>query len=223
MSLAQIGGLEWEIRDGTTDWDTINACCGYGEDEYHLADLDVAGKTVIDFGAHVGGISVWLASRGANVIAVEPIPENVQAIKRNAALNGVTVTTVEAAAGESGGQTTVVYGFWGSPSEEAHGFIGNIVGLHGRWPNEQCKHLVVPTVSWNDLPPCDIAKIDCEGGEWPLLQERSVLCVPLIVGEWHPIHGYGLEDLLRLLTPTHEVTLEGPVDGPGNFRAMLRA
>lgn len=221
MSIATIAGLRWEIRDETTDWNTVNACAG--EDEYGLAGIDVAGKTVIDFGAHVGGVAVWMASRGANAIAVEPVPENVVAIKRNAALNGLSVTVVEAAAGESGGQTTLVYGFRGSPMEEAHGFIGNIVGFAGRWPHENCTHLVVPTVSWSDLPPCDIAKIDCEGGEWPLLQERGVLTVPLIVGEWHPIDGFGLEDLLRLLTPTHEVTLDGPINGPGNFRATLRA
>lgn len=200
-------GLQFWTRTGTSDRNTIYAASF--EDEYGLVDVDVEGKLVFDVGAHVGSVGIWMATRGARVVCVEPVPENVAMIRRNAELNGVDVSVVEAAAGADGEQV-VRWGFAASEdwndrvavnpalgalhTEQTrigidhHRFIGS---THRDFPADQdFEEAIVPSVSLTSLvhrfgiP--DIVKLDCEGGEWPWLADPSMQLVRLIVGEWHP-------------------------------------
>ena len=216
-------GLKFECRDETTDWNTVNAAVG--EDEYGLGNIHMKGKLVFDVGAHIGSVGVWCAWRGARVICVEPIPENVEMSHLNVRLNACTdrVIVVPQAAGAEGAEITILYGFDSNETERAHAFIGNIGGATGHAPS---KTAVVPAASLSGMIQTygipDIVKLDCEGGEWAWLAEPEITLVPLIVGEWHPTDGHTAKDVASLLGGTHAVEFTGPIAGPGGFRAVKR-
>lgn len=210
-------------RPDTTDFLTVNACCA--EDEYRIPDHQGAyGLTVaIDVGAHIGGATIPFAldNPECDIIAIEPLPENAAMLRQNAALNGVAerVHVYEGAAGK--GNVTVFYGTDDSDFAHAHRFIGN-----ADW-QENGRSVTVRGYRLADFiatggPPFGVTwlKIDCEGGEWAFLDDPLVREVAVIVGEWHPRHGYGAERLHELLDATHDVTIgEG---APGPFRAKRR-
>lgn len=211
-TVAEFCGLTFEIREGTTDWNTINACCT--EDEYGLRDEPVDGALVFDIGAHVGGVGVWLASRGAHVVFVEPVPDNAAQVRKHLSLNGLEGFVVEAALGT----THVNLG----PEGDAHEFIANIGGVNDERRIECAQVSFADLVAEYGLP--DILKLDCEGGEWGILNSPAVQDVPLIVGEYHDDRVTGGEytaaDIARLL-PRHEVTV-GESNTFGPFTARLR-
>lgn len=237
-------GLRFQTRPGTSDYNTVRAC-GY-EDEYRVEAIDVAGKLVFDIGAHIGGFGIRCAQRGAHVVFVEPIPENVQAIKANLALNDLQGEIVHAALGNPP-ELLLRYNWNGAgrPRDEEttaaiHAFIGNTgLGNEG-FPADT--EIWVPTVTLTRLVSLcgspDIIKTDCEGGEWQLFEDPAVHDVPLIVGEWHDMAkgyleedgtwvetqaGHFFQDVERLLGASHDVTFEGATSGAGGFRATLRA
>src|SRR5256885_2059950 len=75
-------GLSITYREGTSDWNTISSCLTH--DEYGLRDLHVSGLA-LDIGAHVGAVTLALLADNADlrVIALEPVPDNVDLLKRN--------------------------------------------------------------------------------------------------------------------------------------------
>jgi FkbM family methyltransferase len=229
--------LEFECRADVSDYNTVNACAQ--EDEYGVADIDVQDKIVFDIGSHIGGFGIWNAARGAKVVCVEPVPENVELIRRNVRRNATripkTVHVVEAAIGEAGGMW-IEYGWVGDENAEVHAYIGNTgLGLEGF---SATRKIWVETRTLQDLVDQygapDIIKVDCEGGEWEMLKEDCIHDVPLITGEWHDrAHGYlgsggwvetqsgyKQKDVLDLL-PNHAVTFTGPDNAAGGFRAVL--
>ena len=217
-------GVRFWLREDTCDHNTAYSTSF--EDEYGLFDLDVKGWLVFDGGAYIGSVGVTLAKRGARVVCVEPVPANAEMVRRNAQLNGVEVTVVEAAAGWPG--TKIIrWGFEPEPgwndlvasvpylgythddqikeSISHHQFIGNSNNMA---PMDQTYvETEVSCVGLDDMierfDTPDAIKIDCEGGEWPWLASENAWTVPLWVGEWHP---WGDED----------------PEGSGSFRGRAR-
>lgn len=206
-------GLEWELRPDTTDHNTVYACAV--DDEYELAGLDVRDKLIFDIGAHLGGVGVTLASRGARVVCVEPVPENAFILARNFANNGLTPVAI---IGAALGTEFVSLG----PKGDPHEFIANI----GEVSDERRIHVGQTTFSAlvHEFGAPDFVKLDCEGGEWACFRDPAIHAVPLIVGEFHDDRAEHSdvtgEDITRLL-PGHDVTISGtPMFGA--FRAVRR-
>lgn len=222
-------GLKFLTRDGTSDYNSAYACSV--EDEYHLAMLDLRDKVCFDIGAHIGGVSMLLGLKGALVVAVEPVPDNADLVRRNAALNGFEIVVVEKAAGAPGG-IELAYGWYGDENADVHTWIGNTgLGLDGYGSHF---HTHIATVTLQELVdefglPYAV-KIDCEGGEWDLLSEPIAGEVQVISGEHHPLqpgnsteHLKGRAEILELLDATHVVSFTGPADGSaGAFLATHR-
>jgi FkbM family methyltransferase len=194
--VVQLAGMHWYVREGTTDFNTIRACCE--ADEYQVGSIEVEGAKIIDFGAHVGGFAVWNAKRGATVLAVEPIRENVEQIKKNARINDAGLYVFQAAVG-----TSKVYL---GPEGDNHEYISAMA------QNEGARCVEVPEVSLHVL--CqflgwvpDILKLDCEGGEWDVFNDPACQEVPLIVGEYHPSPKYPgtTAEMIASLLPNHNV------------------
>lgn len=69
-----------------------------------------AGDLVLDVGANIGNHTAYMAATGARVLAVEPNPELVRAVRRTVDRNGwgARVTVVEAAVSSHDGRGTLV-------------------------------------------------------------------------------------------------------------------
>jgi len=216
------------LREGTNDWNTAYSCLT--EDEYGTRDLPLTGR-FLDVGGYLGtaSIAILVDNPDTHAIIVEPIPDNLELIRRNLEANDLTdrATVIEGVVGK--GETTIHYAFEGNESDLHHAFVGN----SGETGTDAGPHRTVTYtgLSYRELVGSeDVAfiKIDCEGGEWPVLHEMAA--VPLIVGEIHPVPlpdgAAGSRELLNaILGATHDITYGGPEGSPAawGFRAQLHA
>jgi len=153
----------------------------YGLDEIKFQPGDI----VLDLGAHVGVVSIWLAKRwpGIKVIAYEPIPSNFDLLVQNIAANGVSdqVTPVQKAVMAKRGEITLE----GDPSTNSGGFSAF---SHGA----SLKHLVnaidLEEVFNLHVPDrCRLLKMDIEGAEYEVIQAEPHLLgrVDYLSAEFH--------------------------------------
>lgn len=214
------------VRSETNDHAMVTAVVS--DDEYGLADLPPLTGWALDVGAHVGSIAVALAvdHPELHVIAIEPLPENVELIRQNAEINGVADRVhIEAAAAGAPGQGDIEVAYYYSEGATdfelaQHRYVGNVFRTT---PSVKGTRLSVPTVSIRGLAEkygvesFVFALTDCETGEWAFFSEDSELCEE-IRGERHD------GDVARLvaLLPHHDVTSYSDEPGIGNFRAVLR-
>ena len=221
-------------RAETNDWNVISSIMA-PHDEYSLP----RGLTgwAADIGAHIGAVSIALAldNPDLSVIAVEPVPQNVDLFQANVEANGLLgqVAVIAGAAGLRD-PVTVWYGRHGEPSAEHHAFIGNNSTAYdhgGELPHETVEYPHPITLAWlvamagGRIAWC---KIDAEGAEWDVLQDPAIRDIEYLIGEFHPVRGKRRGDLAPLLDPTHVLTYPDPpkgVDpefGPGPFVAVRR-
>lgn len=205
------------FREGTNCLNTLNA--SMTEDEYGLRGHRFSGLA-LDIGGYLGSVAIGLLidNPDLRVECVEPIPENVDLIWRNAKVNGVhhRLTVHEAAVGD-GTPVTIRYAYQGEENELHHAYVGNGNTTSG---TKDMAHtaITVPTMTVADFGAASLVKIDCECGEWPFFASGDTSKFGLIVGERHPYEGMDREDF-RALLPDHEVTFTGPEEGPDEFRA----
>lgn len=198
--------------------DTSDGALVYGIIEGKEYDLprNLSGWA-IDIGAHIGIVSVALAldNPDLHIVAVEALPENVIALRRNLSLNGVEDRViVECAAAASEDETTVpiTYGWTQAPNQPDHymadnRFIGGMVGPNESSTTIDCRALSLATIL--DLVRIDevaLLKIDCEGCEWFFL-DADLSSVQKVIGEMHVGRHGGASDLRRLLAD-FDVTMD---------------
>jgi FkbM family methyltransferase len=110
-SLVTRRGYRFQPRDGTADRDLLGPFHEVQTQWFLRRWLARAapGGVFIDVGAHCGSICVPLESFFDAVIAIEPLPENFGALKRNIELNTLDgkVTAVNVAAGAERGMGTL--------------------------------------------------------------------------------------------------------------------
>lgn len=117
-----------------------------------LADALRPGDVFYDIGANVGFFSLLASQRvgAGRVIAFEPLPANLELLRRNLALNGAdNVSIVDAAVADTSGRARFTVG--GSASQ-------------GALADEGIEVAVV-ALDELDLPPPTVMKIDVEGAE----------------------------------------------------------
>ena len=173
-------------REGTNDPNTLNA--SMDEDEYGLRGHRFSGLA-IDIGGYLGSVAIGLLidNPKLRVECVEPIPENIDLIRRNAKVNGVAdrLTVHECAVGD-GRPVTIRYAYQGEENELHHAFVGN--GNTTSGPNDMAHTAItVPTMTVADFGPASLVKIDCEGGEFGFFASGDTSKFDLILGEWHPV------------------------------------
>lgn len=213
--------VQLNVRTGTNDHNTVNSCLN--EDEYGLRRLTLSGKA-LDVGAHIGSVAIALAVDfpDLEIIALEAVPPNCELIRLNLALNGLSqrVTVLKGAACKPRQKLQkVAYGYRGSVLAEHHAFIGNATLVSASVDHDVASVLCH---SLAEFVPLDFLKIDCEGGEWAFLRGPALAQVARIHGEWHPTEGHVQADMLAVLSPTHDVTFSGPIEGPGGFVAVRK-
>jgi FkbM family methyltransferase len=139
-----------------------------------------AGNVVFDIGAHVGFYSLLAAIHtrpGGQVFAFEPVTPNTAKLRRNVALNRVSVEVIEAAVADRDGQARFRHGpdsYTGSLDD-----LGDSVAVV----------TVDALVGTSRVPKPDVMKIDVEGAEGLVLQgaSRTILAAHPII--FLAVHG----------------------------------
>lgn len=194
-----------QVRPGTSDWNTANACA-YGNDEYGMAAREGLEGWALDIGAHIGAwiVPTLIDNPGLRGVCVEALTENVDMLIHNLERNGLRERCyfLQRAAG---GDMRIGY-----PDDEQHRFIGNARGGgHSRYvdvPGVDIAYLL----NYPGPHGFRIAKIDCEGCEYPFLSSPDVAAIQTIVGEVHE----GWARLVSILSTTHAVSGPGTDFGP---------
>jgi FkbM family methyltransferase len=147
------GGLGW------TPWGAST------REESFWRDHDIAGLVVYDVGAFHGILTLFFASRCAQVIAYEPNPVNHERLNANIALNKLSNVRVRRlAVGAGAGSGTLMYdpamAGGGSVRGEAAGTVSQTVEIT----------TLDRDIAAASLPAPDLIKIDIEGWELEALQ-----------------------------------------------------
>lgn len=205
----------FEVRDDTSDSALVHGIIGGRE--YDLP-TGLSGWA-IDIGAHIGIVTVALAldNPELRIVAVEALPENVEMLRRNVALNGigdrVHVISGAAATDDEYGAVSIVYGWSKAVNQPDHymadnRYIGGMVG-----PNESSRTAVCAPVGLLaildkfHIEDVALLKIDCEGCEWFFLTSPELHRVQRIIGEMH-IGKHGDAKRLRELLAGFDVTMD---------------
>lgn len=183
FTLPNGGAVSMETRPDTNDH---NVCYSIlTEDEYGFDKVKPLSGVAIDVGAHIGAATVALLEMNPDlrVIAIEPVPENIDLLRQNTASYGDRVEIIEGGAGK--GKQTVRYGFSGSEIASVHRFIAN----QGMPEGTPYTEITVPGHSLTELVnkygPIAFIKIDCEGCEHAFLDDPAIDQVERVHGEYH--------------------------------------
>jgi FkbM family methyltransferase len=218
----------WRTRTSTNDGALVAGIIG--SDEYELGRIGRLEGTAIDVGAHIGVVCIALAADhpGLRIIAVEPVPENVEGLRLNIEANGFgdRISVVEAAASSPKAKTAKLLWNYRSAERADQAYVDDsryIANIFGPGGSDGDTHRV-PAVSLDTLMEgldrLALLKVDCEGCEWQFLRSPRVKDVNVIIGEFH--NGGGIESLRALIGDSHEVEQIGGQEDIGVFRAVRR-
>lgn len=186
------------------------------------------GGLVIDIGANVGVFSLWAVRRAGarRVIAFEPTPSTVEALRANLAHNRLgEVSVSQQAVGANRGAASL---YARGPGAMNTMFPIDVFG-------SRFKDLgLVDVVTLDDVferfdvDRCDLLKLDCEGAEYDILSGASAATlakIQAVVAEYHIGMNDGTPDRLRdsLEAAGFEVTVYDMVDAEGGHLHALRA
>jgi FkbM family methyltransferase len=149
-------GTELTYRPNRGD---VRAIAEVWMSEAYELPFEVSARNVIDLGANIGAASVWLMRRygGVNLVAVEPVPDNVELTRVNLERNGIDGEVIEAAIAPTAG--TARFEVSDNPTLGRIGENGIEVAL------------VTPQSLVDRFPATDridLVKIDVEGAEQAL-------------------------------------------------------
>lgn len=162
---------------------------------YKFDEIDFqAGDVVVDIGAHVGIISIYLANKHPDiqVYAYEPMPANFKRLLRNIEANETDNVIAVNKAVTSDGRDIELYGdiekSSGSPS------------MYGDGTKTEAKSVTLKEIfEEHEIVRCKLLKIDCEGAEYEILKGSSetLTQVDHMRGEFHHIEGESIDDLIK--------------------------
>lgn len=200
--------------DMDTTWRIARAI--WGSEEYDIPGfVPQPGWRVVDVGGNVGIYAMLAADRGAEVEAYEPHPESARFLRINTARWPVTVH-----------QAAVV----GAPAESVTLFIHperdtrNTVLAKEIGTGEALDHSIeAPAVTLDAAlaEPCDLLKIDCEGGEFDIFANggSSLRNAERIIAEVHRAVGDPSQALADVRSAGFEAQLHDP-DPEGPFMML---
>lgn len=140
------------------------------------------GATFFDIGANVGFVTLIaarLVGPSGRVVAFEPVPANVAAIRENLAMNGIDWVEVrETAVARSGGRASLIVS-----DVSAFSRLASVnVPTGARESIEVAVSSIDELLAAGEVPVPDVVKIDVEGAELEVIEGmRSTL------GEHHPV------------------------------------
>lgn len=173
-------------------------------DEYQLRQIPFeAGDVIVDVGAHVGMVAIWLALRHPQitVIAVEPEPLNLSHLRTNIAAHGVNNIVVVPQAVTADRRPLSI----ARPPSNSGGagcYYDQIAG----YATSQVNSTTLDAIFDEFVPGrCRLLKVDCEGAEHEILPASQALQrIDWFAGEFHinshlAAKGHSNEALIALI------------------------
>ena len=219
------------VRSNNAEQDLVVVCDIAENDAYRIAEMPMPRPVVIDVGAHIGVFSKQIHRRNplARIIAVECCPENVPVLEKNI---GSFATIVQGALTYERDAALMNAVYPGCVSTGGSTVVTR-QEMQRKLAENEIRHKADDACEyWADLRPLetvtleqlfaehgldriDILKLDCEGSEFSILENATVLDrVGLIVGEFHGKEQFQKTVANRL--PDWELRILKD-DDPGNF------
>jgi FkbM family methyltransferase len=168
----------------------------------------IKGKTVLDIGANIGDTSVYFAKRGARVIAFEPDPQMCELARRNVDGNGLRADIRCAGVGAAAQTAALSATRDGADTLSATLFPGHVV-VDERHGETMAVHVVALADVLTELGAVDLAKIDCQGCEYPSLRSLTRADLRRIKNVMMEYHGESGELVAKLRGCDFSVRLKG--------------
>jgi FkbM family methyltransferase len=203
--LVTVGDVEFTLADVSTSTAVELIVPEIGHGAYGFDHIRFRpGDVVLDAGAHVGAVSIYLAKRFPllRIIAYEPTPPTFETLMENLRRNGVhNVVPVNLALSGDGRELEVV--------AQLGANSGGSTASYGNRDRPGHTRHTVPSVTLdralddNGVDHCALLKIDIEGGEHEvLLNTASLGRIAELRGEFHEnsylrSQGYSIERLIH--------------------------
>jgi FkbM family methyltransferase len=193
------------LRPGTTDEHLVGEIL-HREGMYRLPD-SIKPRVIFDVGANIGIAALYFACvyPEAQIYCFEPLPENLQLLRRNVAPFGSRIVVVPAGLFDAQGS------FEYHMSDNPQSFGGGTFCGIGDDPN-RVLHLPVVTAAAAmqtlEVEHVDVFKLDTEGAELPILKgvpDAVRRNAQAYIGE---LHGKGDWEVCQWLTQTHVVGVQ---------------
>lgn len=177
-------GIDLDIEDDP-EGGVAKIVCREIEEIYDTGVLDLKpNDVVIDIGAHVGIVSVYLAKRfpGIKVYAFEPVPANFERLKRNVKANGVENEVLVSPFAVTGNGKPVRL----RVDMSVNSGSGTMYEGRGKAYTAKSARLL-EIFAKCQIERCALMKMDCEGAEYDILEKDGYLLerVDNFVGEFH--------------------------------------
>lgn len=211
------GGLRLEVRDKMDIWAVQETTLHRHYDIYGFPVQP--GWHVLDIGGGLGDYALLVAHEhpDAHVVAYEPFDASRELFERNRRANGLDQVLVRPEA-------------IGDPGFVRYGHLGRGPGEHAVEPADARTPGAIESISLAtaldraDMPRCDLAKLDCEGAEFPILlgaDDATLARIDRIVLEYHEGPGRHRSQLAARLTAAGYAVEEFPSihEGLGYLRA----
>jgi FkbM family methyltransferase len=173
-------------------------------------------RRILDLGGNIGSADLFFHCMypGAEIVSVEPLPDNLPILRRNWEANGI--------------QGHIIPGAVADQSCQARFYVGPVdcsslvprAGYEDNYIDVQCYTIpeLMERAGWNEI---DVLKIDIEGGEIAVFKNSTQWAhkVKVIIGELH--NGYTVEDLDRDLSYQFDCTQVFEYPPPGSMKGVL--
>lgn len=173
------------------------------EDIYRLEDGHLnRGGIVLDVGANIGTFSIYCASKGAEVLAVEPEPSNLEVLKANIEINNMQdkISVIEYGVSDFDGEAVIDNSGGGSTIKDGKdGTTISIISFDNLLKKYQIEEV-------------DVLKVDIEGSERELIlgaSRDSMNKCNYITMEFDIRTGSSLGEMVQKLSETHHVRTMG--------------
>lgn len=209
-------GVLFHVRPRSKDCETIFSYwapgkVGYSVQGFTISDNDI----VMDIGAHIGVVSIRMATEAKNVkvYAFEPFPENFDLLKKNIRENSLenAIIPYSVAVSHMSGKREL---FVCTERADAHTFYLHKDFEFGKSIEVDCISLT-EFLTRESIEKVDFLKIDAEGAEYDILLEGDISFLEKVekIGmECHPYHPkYESSDIVRILEETgfHVIDRDG--------------
>jgi FkbM family methyltransferase len=199
-----INGIHLTISDYNISNVYKDVCEELMQDNYNIESINFeAGDVVIDIGANIGIVSIYIAKKYPfiKIYSFEPIPDNYKHFIQNITLNNVkNIIPYNMAITEDGRNFDMIVHF-----ENSGGATGQLkdMKMPGHW------YYTVKSISLdkvfldNQINTCRLLKIDCEGSEHEiLLTTHHLNKIEYLSGEFHINNhlknkGYSIESIIK--------------------------